>query len=125
MGDVEPGQAGIGEMEVYVDMPVEGDAATSGLIYGNYVIRYQDELGETYTVDIEVESEIKNLEQDEEYSSTEEDLNAEEVFSEEDGDAPAVQWWVYALIGFAVIVLIFISIIIWRLTRMMKIGKRG
>ncbi len=141
LGDVAPGQAGIGEMEVYVDMPVEGDAATSGLIYGNYVIRYQDELGETYTVDIEVESEIKNLEQDEEYSEaadyseeegysedgigTEEELSAEEGFSEDEAGSPTVQWWVYALIGFAVIVLIFISIIIWRLTRMMKIGKKG
>lgn len=141
LGDVEPGLAGIGEMEVLVDpSDVEGFDESDGLLYGNYVIRYQDELGETYTVDIEVETEIKDFESGDDYGEEEGYIEGEELSeeafsdeadisgkgeSEEEGDAPASQWWIYALIGFAAIALIFIVIIILRLTRMMKNGKSG
>ena len=61
LGDIQPGQAGYGEMKVFVGMlsMTEGYTESYGRTTGTYVISYTDDAGEIHTVEQQLSTEIK------------------------------------------------------------------
>ncbi len=130
LGDIPPGEPGIGEMEVLVEIPAATEEfdASSGILSGNYVIRYQDDTGEMYSVDMEVETKITNLEPEIEESYEDVYMEgyaadaADDDAGEENGDPP-IQWWVIAIIGLAVVLIILAIIVLYMFARKTRHGR--
>jgi hypothetical protein len=108
LGDVAPGEAGYGEMKVFIGMlsMTEGYTESYGKTNGTYTISYQDDAGETYAIDLACSTEIKKPV-----------IEGEDEKEEED---PAAQWWMSMIVGLAIIAIIVTVMIVSRFTRLMR-----
>ena len=115
LGDIQPGQAGYGEMKVFIGMlsMTEGYTESYGRTTGTYVISYTDDAGEIHTVEQQISTEIKQP------VIAGEKTEAERKAEEEQKRAMS-QWWVSALVAFAIIAIVVAFIVVGRFTRMMK-----
>ena len=115
LGDIQPGQAGYGEMKVFIGMlsMTEGYTESYGRTTGTYVISYTDDAGEIHTVEQQISTEIKQP------VIAGEKTEAERKAEEEQKRAMS-QWWVSALVAFAIIAIVVAFIVVGKFTRMMK-----
>ena len=115
LGDIQPGQAGYGEMKVFIGMlsMTEGYSESYGRTTGTYVISYTDDAGETHAVEQQLSTEIKQP------VIAGEKTEAERKAEEEQKRAMS-PWWISALVAFAIIAIIIALIVVGRFTRMMK-----
>lgn len=115
LGDIQPGQAGYGEMKVFIGMlsMTEGYTESYGRTTGTYVISYTDDAGEIHTVEQQISTEIKQP------VIAGEKTEAERKAEEEQKRAMS-QWWVSALVAFAIIAIVVALIVVGKFTRMMK-----
>ena len=110
LGDIQPGQAGYGEMKVFVGMlsMTEGYTESYGKTAGIYTISYKDDAGEEYAVSVDFATEIQK-------PVIEADAKKPELIEE-----PAFQWWVAVLVGFAIIAIIVAITVVARVMRTVK-----
>ena len=115
LGDIQPGQAGYGEMKVFIGMlsMTEGYTESYGKTNGAYTISYTDDAGETHTVEQQLSTEIRQP------VIAGEKTEAERKAEEEQKRAMS-QWWVSALVAFAIISIVVALIVVGKFTRMMK-----
>ena len=115
LGDIQPGQAGCGEMKVFIGMlsMTEGYIESYGRTTGTYVISYTDDAGGIHTVEQQISTEIKQP------VIAGEKTEAERKAEEEQKRAMS-QWWVSALVAFAIISIVVALIVAGKFTRMMK-----
>ncbi len=115
LGDILPGEAGYGEMKVFIGMlsMTEGYTESYGNTTGRYIIIYTDDFGETHTVEQQVSTEIKQ-------PVIEGEKTEAEKKAEEEAKRTAGQWWISVLVAFAIIAIIITVIIVSKFTRMMK-----
>ncbi|MDL2235842.1 hypothetical protein LJC07_06830 [Christensenellaceae bacterium OttesenSCG-928-L17] len=109
LGDILPGDAGYGEMKVFIGMlsMTAGYSENYGKTHGVYVISYQDDAGETYTIEQACSTEIKKP--------------VIEGEKEEEEEDPASQWWMSMILGLAIIAIIVAVIVVGKFTRAMKL----
>ena len=115
LGDIQPGEAGYGEMKVFIGMlsMTEGYTESYGKTSAVYTISYTDDAGETYTAEQQLSTEIKQP------VIAGEKTDAEKKAEEEQKRAMS-QWWISALAAFAVIAIVVAVIVISKFTRMMR-----
>ena len=115
LGDVLPGQAGNGEMKVFVGMlsMTEGYTEDYGSTNGVYTITYTDDAGEEYKIDMQFSTEI--LKPVIEGEETEAEKQAKEEEKKTVG-----QWWITVLVGFAIISITVAVIVVGKFSRMMR-----
>ena len=115
LGDIQPGQAGYGEMKVFVGMlsMTEGYTESYGKTSAVYTVTYTDDAGETHTVEQQLSTEIRQP------VIAGEKTEAERKAEEEQKRAMS-QWWVSALVAFAIISIVVALIVVGKFTRMMK-----
>lgn len=115
LGDIQPGQAGYGEMKVFVGMlsMTEGYTESYGKTTGVYTVTYTDDAGETHTAEQQLSTEIKQP------VIAGEKTDAEKKAEEEQKRAMS-QWWISALAAFAVIAIIVAVIVVSKFARMMR-----
>ena len=115
LGDIQPGQAGYGEMKVFVGMlsMTEGYTESYGKTSAVYTVTYTDDAGEVHTAEQQLSTEIKQP------VIAGEKTDAEKQAEEEQKRAMS-QWWISALAAFAVIAIIVAVIVVSRFARMMK-----
>ena len=115
LGDIQPGQAGYGEMKVFVGMlsMTEGYTESYGKTTGVYTVTYTDDAGETLTAEQQLSTEIKQP------VIAGEKTDAEKKAEEEQKRAMS-QWWISALAAFAAIAIIVAVIVVSRFARMMR-----
>ena len=115
LGDIQPGQAGYGEMKVFIGMlsMTEGYTESYGRTSAVYTISYTDDASEAHTVEQQLSTEIKQP------VIAGEKTEAERKAEEEQKRAMS-QWWVSALVAFAIIAIVVAFIVVGRFTRMMK-----
>ena len=116
LGDIQPGQAGYGEMKVFVGMlsMTEGYTESYGKTTGVYTISYKDDAGEVHTAEQQLSTEIKQPILDGEKTDAEKQ-------AEEEQKRAMSQWWISALAAFAVIAIIVAVIVVSKFARMMKV----
>ena len=116
LGDIQPGQAGYGEMKVFVGMlsMTEGYTESYGKTTGVYTVTYTDDAGETHTAEQQLSTEIKQPILDGEKTDAEKQ-------AEEEQKRAMSQWWISALAAFAVIAIIVAVIVVSKFARMMKV----
>lgn len=115
LGDVLPGQAGNGEMKVFVGMlsMTEGYTEDYGSTNGVYTITYTDDADEEHKIDMSFSTEIlKPIIEGEE-------TEAEKQAKEEEQKTVG-QWWITILVGFAIISIIVALIVVAKFNRMMR-----
>ena len=117
LGDIQPGQAGYGELKVFVGMlsMTEGYTESYGKTTGVYTISYKDDAGEVHTAEQQLSTEIKQPILDGEKTDAEKQ-------AEEEQKRAMSQWWISALAAFAVIAIIVAVIVVSKFARMMKVG---
>ncbi len=110
LGDILPGEAGYGELKVFVGMlsMTSGYTESYGQTYGQYVITYYDDADEEYKVNIDFTTEIKAPVIETDTDNTEE-------------QKPVIQWWVAVLVGFAVIAMLVTGFVMTKFMRAMKL----
>ena len=115
LGDIQPGQAGYGEMKVFVGMlsMTEGYTESYGKTTGVYTISYKDDAGEEYSVSVDFATEIQK-------PVIEGEKTDAEKKAEEEQKRAMSQWWISALAAFAAIAIIVAVIVVSRFTRMMR-----
>lgn len=115
LGDILPGQAGYGEMKVFIGMlsMTEGYTESYGKTTGTYTISYTDDAGETHAVEQTLSTEIKQ-------PVIEGEKTEAERKAEEEQKRAMSQWWISVLVAFAIIAIIIALIVISRFARMMK-----
>ena len=115
LGDIQPGQAGYGEMKVFVGMlsMTEGYTESYGKTTGVYTISYKDDAGEEYAVSVDFATEIQK-------PVIEGEKTDAEKKAEEEQKRAMSQWWISALAAFAVIAIIVAVIVVSRFARMMR-----
>ena len=115
LGDIQPGQAGYGEMKVFVGMlsMTEGYTESYGKTTGVYTVTYTDDAGETHTAEQQLSTEIKQPILDGEKTDAEKQ-------AEEEQKRAMSQWWISALAAFAVIAIIVAVIVVSKFARMMR-----
>lgn len=115
LGDIQPGQAGYGELKVFVGMlsMTEGYTESYGKATGVYTVTYTDDAGETHTAEQQLSTEIKQP------VIAGEKTDAEKQAEEEQKRAMS-QWWISALAAFAVIAIIVAVIVVSKFARMMR-----
>ena len=115
LGDIQPGQAGYGEMKVFVGMlsMTEGYTESYGKTSAVYTVTYTDDAGETHTAEQQLSTEIKQP------VIAGEKTDAEKKAEEEQKRAMS-QWWISALAAFAVIAIIVAVIVVSKFARMMR-----
>ena len=115
LGDIQPGQAGYGELKVFVGMlsMTEGYTESYGKTTGVYTISYKDDAGEEYAVSVDFATEIQK-------PVIEGEKTDAEKKAEEEQKRAMSQWWISALAAFAVIAIIVAVIVVSRFARMMK-----
>ena len=101
LGDIQPGQAGYGEMKVFVGMlsMTEGYTESYGKTSAVYTVTYTDDAGETHTAEQQLSTEIKQPILDGEKTDAEKQ-------AEEEQKRAMSQWWISALAAFAAIAII-------------------
>ena len=116
LGDIQPGQAGYGEMKVFVGMlsMTEGYTESYGKTSAAYTVTYTDDAGETHTAEQQLSTEIKQPILDGEKTDAEKQ-------AEEEQKRAMSQWWISALAAFAVIAIIVAVIVVSKFARMMKV----
>ena len=116
LGDIQPGQAGYGEMKVFVGMlsMTEGYTESYGKTSAVYTVTYTDDAGEAHTAEQQLSTEIKQPILDGEKTDAEKQ-------AEEEQKRAMSQWWISALAAFAVIAIIVAVIVVSKFTRMMKV----
>ena len=116
LGDIPPGEAGYGEMKVFIGMlsMTEGYTESYGPTTGTYTISYQDDQGVSYAEETQVSTEIKQ-------PVIEGEKTEAEKAAEAEARQAASQWWISVLVAFAVIAIIVAVIVVTRFTRMMRI----
>ena len=116
LGDIQPGQAGYGEMKVFVGMlsMTEGYTESYGKTSAVYTVTYTDDAGETHTAEQQLSTEIKQPILDGEKTDAEKQ-------AEEEQKRAMSQWWISALAAFAVIAIIVAVIVVSKFARMMKV----
>ena len=116
LGDIQPGQAGYGEMKVFVGMlsMTEGYTESYGKTTGVYTVSYKDDAGEVHTAEQQLSTEIKQPILDGEKTDAEKQ-------AEEEQKRAMSQWWISALAAFAVIAIIVAVIVVSKFARMMKV----
>lgn len=115
LGDIQPGQAGYGELKVFVGMlsMTEGYTESYGKTTGVYTISYKDDAGEVHTAEQQLSTEIKQPILDGEKTDAEKQ-------AEEEQKRAMSQWWISALAAFAVIAIIVAVIVVSKFARMMR-----
>ena len=115
LGDIQPGQAGYGEMKVFVGMlsMTEGYTESYGKTTGVYTISYKDDAGEEYAVSVDFATEIQK-------PVIEGEKTDAEKKAEEEQKRAMSQWWISALAAFAVIAIIVAVIVVSKFARMMR-----
>ena len=115
LGDIQPSEAGYGEMKVFIGMlsMTEGYTESYGKTSAVYTISYTDDAGETHTTEQQLSTEIKQP------VIAGEKTDAEKKAEEEQKRAMS-QWWISALAAFAVIAIVVAVIVISKFTRMMR-----
>jgi len=115
LGDIQPGQAGYGEMKVFVGMlsMTEGYTESYGKTTGVYTISYKDDAGEEYAVSVDFATEIQK-------PVIEGEKTDAEKKAEEEQKRAMSQWWISALAAFAAIAIIVAVIVVSKFARMMK-----
>ncbi len=110
LGDIEPGEGKTGEMKVFIGMlsMTEGYTENYGNTTGTYKVSYEDGAGETHEETTEVKTEIK-----------------QPVISASPTPDPTLQqaqsqWWITALVGFAIIAIIVALAVVTKITRELK-----
>ena len=116
LGDIQPGQAGYGEMKVFVGMlsMTEGYTESYGKTSAVYTVTYMDDAGEVHTAEQQLSTEIKQPILDGEKTDAEKQ-------AEEEQKRAMSQWWISALAAFAVIAIIVAVIVVSKFARMMKV----
>ena len=116
LGDIQPGEAGYGEMKVFIGMlsMTEGYTESYGKTSAVYTVTYTDDAGETHTAEQQLSTEIKQP------VIAGEKTDAEKQAEEEQKRAMS-QWWISALAAFAVIAIIVAVIVVSKFARMMKV----
>ena len=116
LGDIQPGQAGYGELKVFVGMlsMTEGYTESYGKTTGVYTISYKDDAGEVHTAEQQLSTEIKQPILDGEKTDAEKQ-------AEEEQKRAMSQWWISALAAFAVIAIIVAVIVVSKFARMKKV----
>ena len=115
LGDIQPGQAGYGEMKVFVGMlsMTEGYTESYGKTSAVYTVTYTDDAGETHTAEQQLSTEIKQP------VIAGEKTDAEKQAEEEQKRAMS-QWWISALAAFAVIAIIVAITVVAGVMRTVK-----
>ena len=115
LGDIQPGQAGYGEMKVFVGMlsMTEGYTESYGKTSAVYTVTYTDDAGETHTAEQQLSTEIKQP------VIAGEKTDAERQAEEEQKRAMS-QWWISALAAFAVIAIIVAITVVAGVMRTVK-----
>ena len=115
LGDILPGEAGYGELKVFIGMlsMTEGYTENYGKTSAVYTISYIDDTGEAHTVEQQLSTEIKQP------VIAGEKTEAEEKAEQEQKRAMS-QWWVSALVAFAIIAIVVALIVVGKFARMMK-----
>ncbi|MEG2217063.1 MAG: hypothetical protein RRZ24_07825 [Clostridia bacterium] len=110
LGDIEPGEGKTGEMKVFIGMlsMTEGYTESYGNTKGTYTITYQDDAGEIFAENMEVSTKI-----------------LQPVISPSPTPDPALQqaqsqWWITALIGFAIIAIVVSGVVVSKFVREMR-----
>ncbi len=113
LGDIEPGEGKTGEMKVFIGMisMTEGYTDDYGATTGTYIVSYQDSAGENKTETLELKTEIK-----------------QPVISPSPTPDPALQqaqsqWWITALVGFAIIAVLVSVTVVSRLVRELRMRE--
>ena len=116
LGDIQPGQAGYGELKVFVGMlsMTEGYTESYGKTSAVYTVTYMDDAGEVHTAEQQLSTEIKQPILDGEKTDAEKQ-------AEEEQKRAMSQWWISALAAFAVIAIIVAVIVVSKFARMMKV----
>ena len=115
LGDILPGQAGNGEMKVFVGMlsMTEGYAEDYGSTNGVYTITYTDDAGEEHKINMSFSTEIMKP------VIKGEETEAEKKAKEEEQKTVG-QWWITVLVGFAIISITVAVIVVGKFSRMMR-----
>ena len=115
LGDIQPGQAGYGEMKVFVGMlsMTEGYTESYGKTSAVYTVTYTDDAGETHTAEQQLSTEIKQPILDGEKTDAEKQ-------AEEEQKRAMSQWWISALAAFAVIAIIVAITVVAGVMRTVK-----
>ena len=115
LGDIQPGQAGYGELKVFVGMlsMTEGYTESYGKTTGVYTVTYTDDAGEEYAVSVDFATEIQK-------PVIEGEKTDAEKKAEEEQKRAMSQWWISALAAFAVIAIIVAVIVVSKFARMMR-----
>lgn len=115
LGDIPPGEAGYGEMKVFIGMlsMTEGYTESYGPTTGTYTISYQDDQGVSYAEETQVSTEIKQ-------PVIEGEKTEAEKAAEVEAQRAASQWWISVLIAFAVIAIVVAVIVVTKFARMMR-----
>ena len=115
LGDIQPGQAGYGEMKVFVGMlsMTEGYTESYGKTSAVYTVTYTDDAGETHTAEQQLSTEIKQP------VIAGEKTDAEKQAEEEQKRAMS-QWWISALAAFAAIAIIVAITVVAGVMRTLK-----
>ena len=115
LGDIQPGQAGYGEMKVFVGMlsMTEGYTESYGKTSAVYTVTYTDDAGEAHTAEQQLSTEIKQPILDGEKTDAEKQ-------AEEEQKRAMSQWWISALAAFAAIAIIVAITVVAGVMRTLK-----
>lgn len=114
LGDIKPGEAGNGTINVLVGMlsMTEGFTDDYGSTNGKYTIAYTDDQGQQHTIENKFSTEITKPADD--------GKGGKENLAEE----PAFQWWITILIAFAIISIVISIVVVSKITRAYKIQRK-
>ena len=115
LGDIPPGEAGYGEMKVFIGMlsMTEGYTESYGPTTGVYTVSYQDDQGVDHAEETQVSTEIQQPVIEGEKTEAEKQAEAE-------AKRAAGQWWISVLVAFAAIAIIVAVIVVNKFARMMR-----
>ena len=115
LGDIPPGEAGYGEMKVFIGMlsMTEGYTESYGPTTGVYTVSYRDDQGVNHAEETQVSTEIKQPVIEGEKTEAEKEAEAE-------AKRAASQWWISVLVAFAAIAIIVAVIVVNKFTRLMR-----
>ena len=115
LGDIPPGEAGYGEMKVFIGMlsMTEGYTESYGPTTGVYTVSYRDDQGVNHAEETQVSTEIKQPVIEGEKTEAEKQAEAE-------AKRAASQWWISVLVAFAAISIIVAVIVVNKFARMMR-----
>ena len=115
LGDIPPGEAGYGEMKVFIGMlsMTEGYTESYGPTTGVYTVSYQDDQGVNHAEETLVSTEIQQPVIEGEKTEAQKQAEAE-------AKRAASQWWISVLVAFAAIAIIVAVIVVNKFARMMR-----